>query len=76
MGDFPTHIIEAQQSGWAGPHRLAYGDAHVKRILTGLKGFYDNAGRGPTNPRVYALPGLEDVTEAFVEEKSGDTAPL
>lgn len=76
MSDFPTHIVESDRWGWnhGGPHRLAYGEASVQKTIAGLKGRYEV--RGGVNVRVYALPGLEDVTPQFQPKESNDVAPF
>jgi hypothetical protein len=76
MSDFPTHIVETDRYGWnhGGRHRLAYGEASVRKILAGLKGRYDV--RGGFTATVFELQGLEDVTEDFIVKESEDAAPF
>lgn len=67
--ELPTHLIESSRFGYnsGGPHRLAYGDEHVRRSLRGLLNHYPEA-----EIKVLSLPGLNDVSWHFLIGRAGD----
>jgi len=74
MNDLPGYLIVSDRAGWnKGPHRLAYSEANVKNIVSGLISRY---GEG-IEIKVLTLPDYTDVTARFLfPEVNQDAAPF